>query len=233
MDENNLSIRSVARQTLSQKAYESIKESILSGELEPGARLQEVRMAKLLGVSAAPVREAFRMLQAEGLIRIDPYKGAVVQKYSKDEMLDVIQCRIALETMALRIAYERLGTRLVERIGKGLKASAESEGVSDMVYVNNTLHQIWIQGCKNIKLIAFMDQLNDVVLREMNFSAIDERRSREIVAEHSAIYEALRSDDIELAVVKLSKHIQNGYMYSLDIQDRRTARTDRGRLKAD
>lgn len=82
----------------------------------PGERLQEVRIANMLDVSPAPVREAFRMLAMEGLIRIDPWKGAVVQCYSSEEILDVVQCRVALETLALKLAYQNMGEQLAQKI---------------------------------------------------------------------------------------------------------------------
>ena len=105
-------ISKVGRQTLAQKCYEQIKQSILQGDIAPGERLQEVRMANLLNVSPAPVREAFRMLATEGLIRILPWKGAVVRGYSSKEILDVVQCRVALETLAMRLAYANMGEEL-------------------------------------------------------------------------------------------------------------------------
>ena len=220
MREKKKAIGTVSRQTLSQKCYEQIKESILSRDIMPGERLQEVRIANMLDVSPAPVREAFRMLAMEGLIRIDPWKGAVVQCYSSEEILDVVQCRVALETLALKLAYQNMGEQLAQKIEEDIAIAQESGDVSTTVYVNANLHQLWVQGSNNSKLIAFVDQLNDVVLREMNFSADDAVRRQEIMSEHIMILRALKAGNIDQAVAALSLHIYNGYYYALKLEEK-------------
>lgn len=219
MDEDR-AIGTVPRQTLTQKCYENIKHSILHGDIAPGERLQEVRVANMLNVSPAPVREAFRMLAAEGLIRITPWKGAVVQHYSPSEVLDVVQCRVALETLALKLAYQNMGDALVQRIEEELSLLQESDDVSTIVYCNANLHQLWVEGSQNAKLIAFIDQLNDVILRGMNFSADDATRRQEIQFEHRAILRALKAGNVDQAIAALTLHIYNGYYYDLSLEQK-------------
>lgn len=219
MDETS-SLGNVPRKTLTQKCYETIKRSILRGDIAPGERLQEVRMANMLNVSPAPVREAFRMLAAEGLIRIAPWKGAVVRRYSPSEVLDVVQCRAALETLALKLAYQNLGEELVARIEEELSLLQDTEDVSSIVYCNANIHKLWVEGSQNAKLIAFVDQLNDVILHGMNFSADDTTRRQEIQAEHRAILRALKVGNVDQAIAALTLHIYNGYYYDISLEEK-------------
>ena len=213
-------ISKVGRQTLAQKCYEQIKQSILQGDIAPGERLQEVRMANLLNGRPAPVREAFRMLATEGLIRILPWKGAVVRGYSSKEILDVVQCRVALETLAMRLAYANMGEELTRRIAEELEQTRDDADVSQVVYFNANLHQLWVEGSRNTKLIAFVDQLNDVILRGMNYSAIDDQRRQEIWFEHQNILRALKAGDVEETLEALSLHIYNGNDYGLAVEEK-------------
>ncbi len=86
-EQQEFTVKRVKRQTLNRTVYEAIKHSILKGDIPAGAKLSEVQMGKQLGVSATPVREAFRMLSMEGLIQIDPWKGAVVLGFSRTAAL--------------------------------------------------------------------------------------------------------------------------------------------------
>lgn len=182
----------------------------------PGERLQEVRIANMLDVSPAPVREAFRMLAMEGLIRIDPWKGAVVQCYSSEEILDVVQCRVALETLALKLAYQNMGSSWRKKLKRILplhrKAAMSAQRFMSMQICTSFGYRAAII----LNWIAFVDQLNDVVLREMNFSADDAVRRQEIMSEHIMILRALKAGNIDQAVAALSLHIYNGYYYAAE-----------------
>ena len=98
----------VRRQPLNQKIYEELKQSILSGMIPPGEKLNESQVAQQMGTSTTPVREAFRLLAAEGFLKIEPWKGAVVQEYSTDEIMEVFQCREVLEALALDLTITKL-----------------------------------------------------------------------------------------------------------------------------
>ena len=76
----------LGRQPLSQKIYESLKQLILEGDIPPGSKLNETQVAERMNTSTTPVREAFRLLASEGLVKIEPWKGVVVQEYSTDEI---------------------------------------------------------------------------------------------------------------------------------------------------
>lgn len=80
---------------------------IATGELKPGQRIFEKKICEMKGVSRIPVREALRLLQAQGVVRTEPNRGTYVTEYTSDEMLEVLEMRLAVERIALRRILER------------------------------------------------------------------------------------------------------------------------------
>lgn len=217
----------LGRAPLSQKIYENLKCLILEGNIPPGTKLNEGQVAQQMNTSTTPVREAFRLLASEGFVRIEPWKGVVVQEYSTDEIQEVFQCRQVLETLALDLTISRLESRslpsqeeILQQIEQDIKLSEGEDAFSGFVGRNSGIHDFWIKGSGNRRLISLMDSLNDVLLHDRNLSAIDEQRRREIIEEHREILQAVRVLDREGARTALKRHIENGYQYSLKIRNR-------------
>ena len=84
--------------------YEELKNQILMGEIAPGTRMMEIELAEEMGVSRTPVREAIRKLEKEGLVTIEPRKGAYASDVSIKDMVDVLEVREDLEGMAAALA---------------------------------------------------------------------------------------------------------------------------------
>src|SRR2546430_13019898 len=111
--------------TLWQRAYEYLREEILSERLQPGTELQEVALSQQLGVSRGPIREAIGRLASEGLVTVRPRRGAVVRLLSKEEFLELYQVREALEMMAVKLAVPRLQPEDVEELQGLIDAMGE------------------------------------------------------------------------------------------------------------
>lgn len=213
----------VERKTLNQIVYETLKNMILDGRLPPNTKLNEIRTAEEMGTSATPVREAFRMLATEGLVRIEPWKGVVVQAYTADDVLEVFQCRERLECLALELTMERLRGAVdrqqrIVRLRDLVRSSLLDEGATQFVQINSSLHNFWIHGSCNRRLIGLMDSLNDMLLHDRNRSAIDPERRQAIVNEHEAILDALERMDQQAAVDALRQHIREGCQYSINMR---------------
>ena len=88
--------------------FNTLRQAILKGELEPGERLMEIQLAERLGVSRTPIREAIRKLELEGLVLMIPRKGAEVAKISARSLRDVLEVRRALEELAIELACQRM-----------------------------------------------------------------------------------------------------------------------------
>lgn len=211
----NIKVHKVKKTTLNYTVYQAIKEGILQGDIPEGEKLVETQMGRELGVSATPVREAFRMLATEGLIRLDPYKGAVVTAYSPTATLEATQCRQALECMALKL-YMTAGdvNKGINQLENMIKEAEETLEISDFVKISSAIHSIWIQGCKNSKIAELIAQLNTVILREANISANDTTRRKAIITEHKKMLRAMKNKDVPLACEELAKHLENGFQYS-------------------
>ena len=88
--------------------YEELKRQILVGEIAPGTRMMEVELAEEMGVSRTPIREAIRKLEKEGLVTIEPRRGAYASEISVKDMVDVLEVRQDLEGMAAALAAEKV-----------------------------------------------------------------------------------------------------------------------------
>ena len=210
----------IKRQTLHQKIYKSLKMMILSGDIAPGTKLNETAVAKEMNTSTTPVREAFRLLESEGFVKMEPWKGIIVQEYNIEEVESVYQCREALEILGIELTIERLKNsddreEAFRKIDREITLSENCGSIGRFVDINSGIHNSWIEGSGNLRLKNLMDSLNDVLLYERNLSAMDETRKKEIIAEHIAILKAVRALDTEKAKEALHEHIKNGLEYSV------------------
>jgi DNA-binding GntR family transcriptional regulator len=114
--------------TVGDMTYEVIREGILKGIFAPGERLRQDQLAGAIGVSRIPVRSALLQLESEGLITFHPYRGAVVNKLTIDEMREIYELRVVLETHALRKA---LGAMTPERLEHLDQLARELNDVAD------------------------------------------------------------------------------------------------------
>src|SRR4051794_38191710 len=111
-------LRSARAVNSSQLASDLIREAILDGELVAGERLKEDDLARRLDVSRTPVREALRRLQAEGLVVVEPQRGATVRAYAREELDDMYRLRAVLEGYAARRAAERIAADDLDALRK-------------------------------------------------------------------------------------------------------------------
>lgn len=217
MDTQEYKVTKLKKATLNYTAYKAIKKRILNGDIPEGTKLSEIQMGNQLGVSATPVREAFRMLDTEGLLKIVPYKGAIVTSYSPLAALEATQCREALECMALRLYMQSDKVEAgIATLQEMLKQAENTEYIDDFVKISSAIHDIWIKGCGNAKVAELITQLKSVILRESNMSANDKKRRKEIIKEHYKLLEAMQNKNADIACEALYVHLENGYLYGRD-----------------
>jgi len=119
----------VSRSVLADQVRDRLLEDILRGRYAPDARIVETQVARELGISQAPVREALRALEGIGVIEISPFRGARVRRPSREEILEAYTVRSALETLAARLAVPRMTDQDVEELtgyGKAMDAAARN-----------------------------------------------------------------------------------------------------------
>ena len=139
-------------------AYERIKEAIVNGVLQPMERITEAQVAKRLGLSRTPVREAFRLLESEGLVVVVPQRGSFVSQPSIGDIVEIYQIRIPLECMAARLAASRLDDAQLQRLEelvathRGLRAQRPEPSLS----ASAEFHEILISCVHNKRLSLSM-----------------------------------------------------------------------------
>ncbi|MEZ0240522.1 MAG: GntR family transcriptional regulator, partial [Chloroflexota bacterium] len=119
----------LARSVLADQVKERLLEEILAGRYAPDARIVETQVARELGTSQAPVREALRALEGIGVVEISPFRGARVRRPSRREILEAYGVRSALETLAARLAVPRMSDSDVAELvgyGEAMEAAAEA-----------------------------------------------------------------------------------------------------------
>lgn len=203
----------VGKMPLSEQVYRILVRSIAGGELPPGTKLQEKHIAKQMGVSATPVREAFKKLAGDGFIEAIPYCGAVVKELDEREIREAYHCRETLEKMALECAIGRFDDNALKQLFDIIEKEKNTEDILEVSRINKSFHDVIYQTADNAILCSLLDMLNTVISRDMKYSASDEKRRNEICHEHAAIAGAIREQDLEKARIAMATHIRNGRKY--------------------
>lgn len=206
-------IRTVGRQPLNVMVYENIKKAIVEGDLLPGTRLTETKVSEQMNVSTTPVREAFRRLASEGLLKIIPWRGAIVQEFSNQEIIEVYQCREALESLAVSLAIDHIDEHGIKMLYELVEKSKATKDFSKYAEINSEIHNLILFYAKNEKLTQMMGQLSDVIYNNRNLSSYSDQRRSEIYNEHILIVKSIEEKDKEQAKHAIVDHVRNGYEY--------------------
>ena len=138
-----------------------LREAILGGRLRPGDRIRQEEVAERLGASRLPVREALRMLEAEGLTELEPHKGARVPRLTQHEVEVIYQMRERLEPLALAESLPRLDTGDHERLGRLQQRIEENDDLEKFLDLDRDFHLLTYRGCP-------VEPLNSAVARLWN-----------------------------------------------------------------
>jgi DNA-binding GntR family transcriptional regulator len=197
--------------TLWQRVHEHLRDEIICGALPPGAELHEFALARSLGVSRGPVREALGRLATEGLVTIRPRRGAVVRALSSEEFIEAYQVREALEMMAVRLAVPKLTAEdlaAMEALIEEMASRAEAGEIQGFFEANTEFHQRFFEVAGNGMLSELYRQLRGQIDRHRRRSLELRGDLRRSIVEHRAILSAAASSDVERAVDLASEHIR-------------------------
>jgi DNA-binding GntR family transcriptional regulator len=191
---------------LTKLAYQSIKEYILADRMDESSRLTEEFLSSQLGISKSPIREACNRLEAEGLIRIEPRRGAYLRTLTTKEIADVYDLREALEVHAVRTA------QITPKLLESLKQSVSS--MRGYLAANDKVHYIEEDVEFHAKLARATgnNHLGTVLENVQNQIWIARRRTYDLSSStapgaHEAIVKALEAGDRDAAQKAMSKHI--------------------------
>ncbi|HET9612314.1 MAG TPA: GntR family transcriptional regulator [Acidimicrobiales bacterium] len=197
------------RRTTHEHVRETLRQAILSGELPGGTRLVQAEIAKDLGVSITPVREALRDLANEQMIRLDAHRGGIVHELSDSELREILDLRLLLETEAVRHAAERITPAQLSR-ARAIHHEMRSVGDSpSWVMLNRRFHMTIYEAAGRPRLLGIVRNLLDASV--MYVSAADAhvpRHRRRANDDHARLLRLLREHDVEGAVDALRRHIE-------------------------
>ena len=136
--------------------FNTLRQAILRGELQPGERLMEIQLAQRLGVSRTPVREAIRKLELEGLVLMIPRRGAEVAEITRQDLEDVLEVRAALEELAVKDACEHITDEQLQDLKKAaneFKRSLEGTDLVACAEADIHFHEIIYAATNNKRLV--------------------------------------------------------------------------------
>lgn len=195
---------------LREMVYEELKMQILTGVIVPGTRMMEVELAEEMGVSRTPIREAIRKLEKEGLVTIEPRRGAYASQISTEDMIEILEVRQNMEGLAAFFAASRMQPEqmreLKEVSAKYNKAVADRD-MESMIKHDTRFHRIIVESCNNKILVQMIEQLQELVLRFRYIYYDDFKRAENMPEEHYMILSAIERNDADAARAAADLHI--------------------------
>ncbi|WP_026893570.1 GntR family transcriptional regulator [Clostridiisalibacter paucivorans] len=202
--------------------FQYLREAIIDGALKPGERLMEVQLGEKLGVSRTPVREAIRKLELEGLVVMEPRKGAYVADVSLNDLLNVLEIRSVLEGLAASLASKRITEQELAILKSKLYEFNESlarKNKKEIIEKDIELHDIIFKASRNKRLISLVDSLREQVHRFRIRYINRFNSSNRLGEEHRDIIEAISQGDSEKAKEYAEKHIKSAQEFILQQVD--------------
>lgn len=189
-----------------------LRHAILDGTLAPGQRLRAEAIAERFDASRTPVREALLLLEREGLVDVEPHRGAVVRVFDAADLIDVYEIRALLESHAAARAATRICQPAIERLDE-LCALGDAgrgntpEAVAEQIELNDEFHRLIVDGAGSPRLTAAMRGVAGVPRPfRTAFWASEDERARSLFS-HRELVAALRAGRPELAEAVMRMHI--------------------------
>ena len=184
-----------------------LREAIAASRLSAGQPLRQAELAAQLGVSRIPLREALRQLEAEGLVRHNPNRGAVVAELSWQETVEIGEMRVALESLALRQAVAAMDTGAAERAAACLDEAEATDDGGRLSELNHRFHMTLYGAAGRPLLLDAIERLHTNVNRYMRLILGDLGHQRTSHSEHRLLLEACRTGDGKAGERILAGHI--------------------------
>lgn len=192
--------------------FKTLREAILKGDLAPGERLMEIKLANQLGVSRTPIREAIRKLELEGLVVMVPRKGAEVAKITEKDLRDVLEVRASLEELAISLACERITDEKIVELKDALeqfRTVIKGKDVTKIAQMDVAFHDVIFESTQNARLVQMVNNLREQMYRYRLEYLKDFSTHSRLDEEHVKIFEAVSARDIERATALIREHIYN------------------------
>lgn len=192
-------------ETIPSKVCRILREAILRGELKPGQRLVQDELASSIGVSRMPVREAIRRLEAEGLVTVEPHRGAVVKSFSITDIEEVYQLRCLFEKVAVEESVKQMPSSVIDELENLVQIMEQKEDVEEFVQMNIEFHHLLISCCPWNRLNTFIESLWSGFPQQTPHILSDQIEQSH--KEHRDILQAVKEKDAVKAAEFTATHI--------------------------
>ncbi len=205
--------------SLGQMAYDAVRNAIEQGNLTPGDRISEYKVAEWLHISRTPAREGLLRLESEGLLASHPRRGLVVASIDNEAIRELYAAREFLEGRIARLAAQNASRSEIDELLQLVEAEAdvriqaESRDDSAVFYEHNKVfHQQIYRAAHNRYLMKFLSAMNDIIVGEHRLSPFtDKKRRQGILREHRLIAEAIASRDADGAEQAAMAHMRAAF----------------------
>lgn len=197
-------------------AYDQLFHALETGALRPGDRLLETDLAAQFGVSRTPIREAIRRLEADGIVAHKPHVGAVVRSLGQQEIVELYEMRIVLETTAARMAAKHAADaeiRTLEDLNADMMLVADD--AIAVATLNRKFHSCILQAARNQFLQSSYQALSHALILLGKTTLETEARVTRVTAQHTAIIKALSDGDGVKAEHAMRTHMETSLDHRL------------------
>ena len=203
-------------QSSGEAAYQSLMSALREGAYRPGDRLREEEVGQRLGLSRTPVREAFRRLEAHGIVEHRPRIGAVIKVLEHSEVVELYEMRIVLERTAAEMATKHGSEAEFDTLDElNERIEAERENPAIGASINQDFHRTLYLAGRNRFLLEAARALNNSLLLLGPTTYTDPDRIDTVVRQHRDIVTAMRAGDGQIAAATAEEHLQTSMRYRL------------------
>jgi DNA-binding GntR family transcriptional regulator len=201
----------IVRAPLHVQVAERLRLLIDSGELAPGTRLNEIELCNTMGVSRTPLREAIRSLATEGLIELQPNRGAIVSIVSQADVTEILPIMASLEGLGGRLAAMHMDQSKIAQVRKihdQMISHYKNNEVAEYFETNRLIHELITEGSGNQTLVDTINSLSAKVRRARFTAQMTQESWDKAVSEHEEMIAALEAQDPDRLEAILVQHIE-------------------------
>jgi DNA-binding GntR family transcriptional regulator len=196
------------KRTIADQVAELIRQRILSGQLKGGQPIRQEHLAAELGVSRIPLREALKQLAAEGFVTIASHKGAVVAELSVEEVEELFDLRLRLETWLMELAMPAMTDTQIAELDENLKEQRRPDVLPRWGELNWRLHETMYQAADRPITLKLLKNIHDKIDRYLRLEITMRQNRDRGLYEHEELVDCCRRRDSKAAVTLLERHIR-------------------------
>ena len=216
MSEKGLQIEKIK---LSDIAGKRIREMIIKKELKSGERIVETRIAKMLGISQAPVREALKELEVMGLVEIKPYSGCYVVPIDKKKLLQIYSLRTMLESFAAKQGAENISETVIKQMEKHIKSMKKAAANMDtaaLVESDVLFHREIVKVANNKTLERMWELIGAPQWSRITISAKENPNYEYFANSHNELLRLFKQRNIDAVPDELEKHFSTAASFIIE-----------------